>query len=246
MDETAFLRTIHDHPGDDGPRLVYADWLDERGDPRGPWLRLEVERTGLPPADPRRAILFSRLEAQRPQFDPGWLAQLDRADRYTVLWPQDWCREIARLGEVGQPLHVLQGGHNQQTRFSDMKVRAGDYIYPLRVQARKVYLIARMRVSRATNPEEYLAAHPEDAHLVNRESCAGEVLAGVEGTPIQFNLVVPHEILERLSFRSQKAVRKIKYVVDGELTRPISLQGVFRLTAQSVRDLDALLLKGAS
>lgn len=26
-----FLQTIYEHPADDGPRLVYADWLEERG-----------------------------------------------------------------------------------------------------------------------------------------------------------------------------------------------------------------------
>jgi uncharacterized protein (TIGR02996 family) len=30
------------HPEDEPLRLVYADWLDERGDPRGEWLRLQV------------------------------------------------------------------------------------------------------------------------------------------------------------------------------------------------------------
>lgn len=30
-DEAAFLRTICAHPVDDGPRLVYADWLEEQG-----------------------------------------------------------------------------------------------------------------------------------------------------------------------------------------------------------------------
>ena len=27
-DDEAFIRCIVDHPGDDTPRLVYADWLD--------------------------------------------------------------------------------------------------------------------------------------------------------------------------------------------------------------------------
>ena len=30
-EDEAFIRTIVDTPGDDLPRLVYADWLDERG-----------------------------------------------------------------------------------------------------------------------------------------------------------------------------------------------------------------------
>jgi uncharacterized protein (TIGR02996 family) len=32
-DEAAFLNAILANPEDDAPRLVYADWLDERGDP---------------------------------------------------------------------------------------------------------------------------------------------------------------------------------------------------------------------
>jgi uncharacterized protein (TIGR02996 family) len=33
-------------PDDDAPRLVYADWLIERGDPRGELIRLQCERQG--------------------------------------------------------------------------------------------------------------------------------------------------------------------------------------------------------
>jgi uncharacterized protein (TIGR02996 family) len=32
-DEAAFLNAILANPEDDAPRLVYADWLEERGDP---------------------------------------------------------------------------------------------------------------------------------------------------------------------------------------------------------------------
>ncbi|HKA08010.1 MAG TPA: TIGR02996 domain-containing protein [Gemmataceae bacterium] len=42
-DETAFLKAIQAAPGDDAPRLVYADWLDERGDARGQFVRAEVQ-----------------------------------------------------------------------------------------------------------------------------------------------------------------------------------------------------------
>jgi uncharacterized protein (TIGR02996 family) len=39
----AFLRAVIDHPDDDGPRLVYADWLDEQGDVRGEFIRLQID-----------------------------------------------------------------------------------------------------------------------------------------------------------------------------------------------------------
>ena len=42
-DEEAFLAALAERPGDDLTRLVFADWLDERGDGRAAYLRLVVE-----------------------------------------------------------------------------------------------------------------------------------------------------------------------------------------------------------
>jgi uncharacterized protein (TIGR02996 family) len=41
-DEQAFLQAIRAEPEADAPRLVYADWLEERGDPRGDFIRTQV------------------------------------------------------------------------------------------------------------------------------------------------------------------------------------------------------------
>ena len=56
MNPAAFLATIIEHPQDDGPRLVYADWLEERAadvggtDPRVEFIRVgcELARLGEP------------------------------------------------------------------------------------------------------------------------------------------------------------------------------------------------------
>jgi uncharacterized protein (TIGR02996 family) len=37
--EAAFHRAIFGRPADPLPVLIYADWLEEHGDPRGPYLR---------------------------------------------------------------------------------------------------------------------------------------------------------------------------------------------------------------
>ena len=39
-DEAAFLQAIQEHPADTALRLVFADWLEERGDVRGELIRL--------------------------------------------------------------------------------------------------------------------------------------------------------------------------------------------------------------
>ena len=43
-----FLSVIIDHPNDDGSRLVYADWLEEHGDPaRAEFIRLQLRLAEL-------------------------------------------------------------------------------------------------------------------------------------------------------------------------------------------------------
>src|SRR5262249_46940199 len=47
-DADAFLRAIIENPNDDGPRLVYADWLEESGNPRGEFIRVQCEKARIP------------------------------------------------------------------------------------------------------------------------------------------------------------------------------------------------------
>jgi uncharacterized protein (TIGR02996 family) len=51
-DEKGLLAAIWDQPHDDVPRLVYADWLDERHDPKGALVRLAERLRRLPPDAP--------------------------------------------------------------------------------------------------------------------------------------------------------------------------------------------------
>jgi uncharacterized protein (TIGR02996 family) len=68
-DDAAFVRALKDNPKDDALRRVYADWLEERGDPRGEFLRLQGELE-------ERA---TRLERLRRGIDPDWLAAVRRS-----------------------------------------------------------------------------------------------------------------------------------------------------------------------
>lgn len=42
-DDAPFLRSIEESPEDDAPRLIYADWLQERADPRADFIRAHCE-----------------------------------------------------------------------------------------------------------------------------------------------------------------------------------------------------------
>src|SRR5947209_6043535 len=63
-----FLAAILGAPDDDLPRLIYADWLDERGDPaRAEFILLQVELARLPIREPlRRRYLKPRATAGSP------------------------------------------------------------------------------------------------------------------------------------------------------------------------------------
>ena len=65
--EDAFLADIIENPDDDGLRLIYADYLDERGDPRGEFIRVQVELARLP-NDLRMGVRRRELEARQGQL----------------------------------------------------------------------------------------------------------------------------------------------------------------------------------
>jgi uncharacterized protein (TIGR02996 family) len=77
QEDIPFLRAIFQQPDDEAVRLIYADWLEERGDPRAEYLRLEVELYPLAKdARSRRATLQKQIGALQPRLDAGWLARM--------------------------------------------------------------------------------------------------------------------------------------------------------------------------
>jgi uncharacterized protein (TIGR02996 family) len=89
MLEEVFLRDILENPDDDAVRLIYADWLMERGDPRGEFIHVQCQ--------------LARSEG--PLAD--WEAWADLAARQTALRQrekellerhgEEWARPIRRF-----------------------------------------------------------------------------------------------------------------------------------------------------
>jgi uncharacterized protein (TIGR02996 family) len=77
MHEEALLRAIFDAPEDDAPRLIYADWLEERGDAdRAEFIRVQCELARLPPDDEGRAGLEARERSLLEDHSVDWSAPL--------------------------------------------------------------------------------------------------------------------------------------------------------------------------
>jgi uncharacterized protein (TIGR02996 family) len=78
-DERAFLDAICAQPDDDTARLVFADWLEENGDPdRAEFIRVEIELFHTPPNteddERRRRVLLDRKAGLLKRRIKEWLA----------------------------------------------------------------------------------------------------------------------------------------------------------------------------
>jgi uncharacterized protein (TIGR02996 family) len=99
-EDAAFVRSLLDNPSDALTRLVYADWLEEQGDPastvRAEFLRTEDEWAALPESDERRLSLQARLQELAGAIDSGWLAVVARTPlencsvRFAYACPLRW------------------------------------------------------------------------------------------------------------------------------------------------------------
>src|SRR5262245_23639561 len=72
----SFLEDIRANPDDDTPRLVFADWLMERDNPRGEFIRVQCELAKLDDEDPRRPALEARERELLDAHEARWLAEL--------------------------------------------------------------------------------------------------------------------------------------------------------------------------
>jgi uncharacterized protein (TIGR02996 family) len=80
--DDAFLHEIIANPDDDTPRLIYADYLDERGDLRGEFIRVQVELAHLPARSIRRLSRRRELEAREQEllqkYHLDWVGTLQK------------------------------------------------------------------------------------------------------------------------------------------------------------------------
>ena len=97
MTAEALMQAVLDAPDDDdAPRLVYADYLEERGEaPRAEFIRIQCELASLPMADERRASLEAKdlehvLGFREPSFE------LFHARRQVAHHLQEWVGSCVR------------------------------------------------------------------------------------------------------------------------------------------------------
>src|SRR5688572_27811799 len=86
-DEAALYEAVLANPADDAPRLVYADWLDERGDRRGEYLRVDLELSKCARPEDIPDQEFRRISEQRYRIDSDWLTEVS-------VGPSGWVKRL--------------------------------------------------------------------------------------------------------------------------------------------------------
>ena len=100
-EDDAFIRAIREQPDDETSRLVYADWLDDRSDPRAEYLRAEAAWAALQPSDEQYRPLYRRVSQLAATLDPEWFAAVSRIGHRAR---SEW----ARVAHVWEPHQTKQ------------------------------------------------------------------------------------------------------------------------------------------
>ncbi len=95
-EEDAFIAALKADPSDEATRLVYADWLEERGDVRGELIRLESRMSQLAPSCDEFAGLKPRRTALRAGADAEWLKAMGYVPRHRPLFTKLPERRVER------------------------------------------------------------------------------------------------------------------------------------------------------
>jgi uncharacterized protein (TIGR02996 family) len=118
-DESALLAAILAHPDEDTPRLMYADWLQENGQPeRAEFIRIQCDPTADEAAEERAAELEERNRGRwlaglpqfpgaRWEFRRGFPEYLDvpgrlMLERYEAFARVAWLRSLALCDVVNR------------------------------------------------------------------------------------------------------------------------------------------------
>src|SRR5262245_52295889 len=127
-DEAALLQAIRNHPDEDTPRLMYADWLDEHGDrDRAEFIRCQIEVARLPLLDPRRPAVMHRAVKLLSDNVGKWVAPFAPADWnvptescFSEWWQPKWSLAIfpsIALGGVGWPKVKFERGFVERVQL---------------------------------------------------------------------------------------------------------------------------------
>lgn len=125
-EELPFIREVMFDVDDDTPRLVYADWLDDRGDRRGEFLRLDTLLSQSELGDAGSSQWRERRNRLIDQLDPQWVSLLARVP--IELCPQ---KVEFRFMCPNRWQNLKPFGDDQAVRYCDQCGRSVTYCFTI-------------------------------------------------------------------------------------------------------------------
>ncbi len=83
-ESNSFLAEVIADPDNDIPRLIYADWLEEQGSPRGEFIRVQCELNQISDLDPRWLDLQFRSNELLEKHGEQWAKEIGQDVRKCV------------------------------------------------------------------------------------------------------------------------------------------------------------------
>jgi hypothetical protein len=180
-------------------------------------------------------------------------------DSFTVYWSKSRV-DIARGWLASHPIPFLCGGpHISQPSFSRAGVKPGDTVYPITLRGPNIHLLASFTVDRIIPVDEFIEHRPDLYPLSDRGrwigetldlaakrlswhralcwTCTEHVLVPVASSAVSLRCIIPTDCLSRLTFRSQKAERLLRWSKDGKTPLLGSIDRIYRLADESAEDL---------
>ncbi|MFT3692823.1 MAG: TIGR02996 domain-containing protein [Kofleriaceae bacterium] len=108
--EADLLAAIRADPDDDAPRAIYADWLIERGDPRGTYIQHALHRSSTSHDDEIEAKWQKELGAAWPD---SWIA----FDRGLPVSVSGYTKSLERLRDVVARFPITTLGVRDRDKF---------------------------------------------------------------------------------------------------------------------------------
>jgi uncharacterized protein (TIGR02996 family) len=131
-----FLRAIEQQPTERTARLVYADWLDERDDPRGALIRIEEEMRQVPVFADRFWELKPRRNELRAVAGAEWCGRMRHGTECEPVFrhgiPDGWRERWRLIREFTERWHRIPLGDvgGRQQEIAEAEARLGRTLPP--------------------------------------------------------------------------------------------------------------------
>jgi len=126
-DRQAFLNEILANPDDDTPRLIFADWLEEQGDPRGEFIRIQCEMEEVNHHEPLYYELQDRCHALLAAHGEDWASEL-KQDVKKTQFRRGFIETVTVLASrfLKEGAALYQSAPIQWLRLNRLKGRGGE------------------------------------------------------------------------------------------------------------------------